>query len=162
MAQNLNQFTQTPVIGSLDLATNPNPAVFTCRFKDASDSEGTTLKPGEPVKLVDLAGSDIVGPPIVDEMTDINDGGSFGVCLYDTKKNPKVDNDICQIATEGAVVWMEASAAIARGASVSAVLDAPGEVVTATTGDILGKALDKAAGDGSMLRVLIKPVAVST
>lgn len=160
--QNMNQFRQTAIVGELDLATNPNPNVFTCRFKDASSTDGTELSPGEPCKLIDLGSDDIVGPPIVDEMADINDGGSFGVCVYSTKDNNNTDGALVQVAGEGSVMWLEASAAIARGASVSAVLASPGEVVTATTGDILGIALDKAAGDGSMLRVLIKPVAVST
>lgn len=162
MGQNLNQFSQTAAVGEVDLQTSPNASLFTCRFKDASETADTTLKPGEPAKLVDLGASDFIGLPLVDEMADINDGGSFGVCVLDTKNNPKVDGDVCQIAAEGTVVWLEASAAILRGASVSAVLASPGEVVTATTGDILGIALDKAAADGSMLRVLIKPVAVST
>lgn len=160
--QNMNQFVQSAIVGELDLQSNPNPAIFTCRFKDASETALTTLKPGEPCKLIDLGASDIVGPPIVDEMADSNDGGAFGLCVYSTKDNGVADNAIVQIAGEGAVMWLEASAAISRGASVAAVLSAPGEVVTATTQDIIGIALDKAAGDGSMLRVLIKPVAVST
>lgn len=162
MSQNPNQFKQAAVVGEVDLQTNPNPAMYTCRFKDASETDGTTLKPGEPCKLIDLGASDIVGPPIVDEMADDNDGGAFGVKVFSTKKNESVDNDIVQVATEGAVIWLEASAAIARGAKVAAVLSAPGEVVTLTTEDQLGIALDKAAADGDMLRVLIKPVAVST
>jgi len=162
MSQNLNQFKQTAVVGDIDLQTNPNPALFPCLFKDASETADTVVIPGEPVKLVDLGASDIVGPPIVDEMADDNDGGALGVVVYTTKENTHSDGDIVQVAGEGTVIYLEASAAIARGAKVSAVLASPGQVVTTTTEDELGTALDKASASGDLIRVLIKPVAVST
>ena len=162
MAVNMNQFKQTAVVGQVDLDNTPREAMYTCRFKDASDTEGTTLVPGEPVKLVDLGSSDIVGPPIVDEMADDNDGGAFGVNIYNTKDNSAVDGEIVQIAGEGAVVFLNSGAAISRGAKVAAVLATPGNVITATTEDELGVALDKATGANELIRVRIKPVAVST
>ena len=160
--QNMNQFKQTAIVGELDLQSNPNPAVFTCRFVDASKTDDTELNPGEPCKLIDQGSDDIVGPPIVDEMADDNDSGAFGLCVYSTKENNNTTGKIVQVATEGAVMWVEASAAIARGAKLAAVLAAPGEVVTQTDEDQVGIALDKAAADGDMLRMLVKPVAVST
>jgi len=159
--QNLNQFKQTPVVGKLADDTTGRVFTLTCRFKDAQTT-GNNLEPGTPVKLVDLGASDFSSPPIVDFMADDNDGGALGVALWDTKKNPKEDSDLVQVALEGSIVYLEASAAISRGASVAAVLAAPGEIVTATTQDILGVALDKAAADGDVIRVRIKPVAVST
>ena len=158
---NLNQFNMENVVGSVDLETTGRVNAMTCRFKDVSD-ESDTLVPGQAVKLVDLGASDFLSPPIVDEMADNNDGGALGVVIYSTKENSYTDNAIVQVATEGTVVFLEASAAIARGAKVAAVLAAPGEIVTATTEDELGIALDKAAADGDLIRVLIKPVAVST
>ena len=49
---------------------------------------------------------------------------------------------------------MEASAAIARGATLE--IEPSGEkVVTRTTGTVIGRALDKASADGDLIRVLI-------
>ena len=45
MSQNMNQFNQSAEVGELDLQTNPNPATFTCKFKDASETADTTLSP---------------------------------------------------------------------------------------------------------------------
>jgi len=151
---NMNQFKQTPVVGSLDLTVNSSPMVFTCRFKDASD-EGAELVPGEGVNLVDLGSSDTIGPPIVDERatTDV----IFGVKIYNTKSNTAEDGDIVQIAGDGAVVFMNAGAAIARGAEVELVDATPGNVITsAGTNRILGKALDKASAADDLVRILIK------
>ena len=154
MSQNMNQFKQTPVVGSVDLQTNANPAMFTCRFKDVS-AGGATLVPGEGVKLVDLGASDFVGPPIVDERatTDV----IFGVKLFTTKENTAEDGDIVQIAGDGAVVFMNAGAAIVRGAKVELVDATPGNVITsAGTNRILGIALDKATAADQVIRVLVK------
>lgn len=152
--QNANQFSQTPVVGSLDLQTNSNPAVFTCRFKDASEG-GATLLPGEGVKLVDLGANDFAGPPIVDERatTDV----IFGVKIFTTKENTAEDGDIVQIAGDGAVIFMNAGAAILRGAEVELVDATPGNVITsAATNRILGVCLDKATAANQTVRILIK------
>lgn len=162
MSQNMNQFKQTKVVGDIDLSVNASPNRFTCTFVDASDTDGTTLVPGEGVILKDLGSSDVAGiPPIVDERASDNDA-IFGVKIYDTKKNASVSEDIVQIAGKGSVVYMNAGAAIARGARVALVLATPGNVVTATTESEVGTALDKAAASGTLIRVLIDPLTVST
>lgn len=155
MAQNLNQFNQTPVVGDVDLQSNPNPALFTCRFEDVSATAGTTLVPGEGVILADLGANDpLVGPPIVDERA-ANTDAIFGVNIYKTEKNSAVDGDIVQIAGSGAVVYMNAGAAINRGADVEFVLATPGNVITQSTGTTLGVALDKATAADQIIRVLV-------
>ena len=154
MAQNMNQFVQTPVVGNLDLQTNPNPSVFTCRFVDASATTGTTLVPGEGTLLIDRGASDTPGPPIVDERAaDAN--AIFGVKIYTTESNESASGAIVQIAGSGAVIFMNAGAAIARGASVALVLATPGNVVTQTSETVLGIALDKASAANDIIRVLI-------
>jgi hypothetical protein len=50
---------------------------------------------------------------------------------------------------------MEASAAIARGASVE-IVPTGIKVATLTTGTLVGVALDKAAANGDLIRVAIK------
>lgn len=145
-----NQFNQTNVIGSLDLVTNPNPGVFYCRYYHASD----TLQAGEGVILTDRGASDTPGSPIVTQRAaDAN--AIFGVNVFDPKDAEKSSGDRINVATSGAVIWMEASAAISRGASVALVLATPGQVVTRTTETVLGTALDKASASGDLVRVLI-------
>jgi len=160
--QNMNQFTQTPVVGELDLQSNPNPAIFTCMFKDASETDDTTMVPGEGAKLKDLGASDILGiNPIVDERALVSDP-IFGVKVFSTKKNAAVDGEIVQIAGEGAVIFMNSGAAILRGAIVQLVLATPGNVVTHASGSHLGVALDKASAADKIVRVLIKTLTVAT
>ena len=155
MAQNMNQFVQTPVVGDLDLQSNPNPAVITCRFIDASATADTTLVPGEGVNLVDLGASDFAGDPLVDERA-ANTDAIFGVNTYKTQKNASESRDIVQIALRGAVVYMNSGAAILRGATVELVLATPGNVITQSTGTALGRALDKATAADQTIRVLIQ------
>lgn len=145
----INQFGQSNIIGSLDLTMNPNPS-FACRYYHASEE----IVPGEGVILVDRGASDTPGAPIVTKRSaDAN--AIFGVNIFDAKNASKASGKMIQIATSGMVITMEASAAIARGASVALVLATPGQVVTRTTETILGKALDKASASGDLVRILI-------
>jgi hypothetical protein len=150
----MNQFKQTAAVGEVDLQTNPNPNIFTVRFYDVSDTASTTLVPGEGTILVDLGASDFGGVPIVDERAADSDA-IFGIKTFSTKKNDSESNDIVQVAGSGTVIWMNAGAAIARGASVALVLATPGNVITRTTETIAGKALDKATGENQLIRVLV-------
>ena len=160
--QNMNQFNQTPVVGELDLQTNPNPASFTCLFKDKSETADTTLVPGEGAMLIDLDTDDIVGiNPIVDERPLVS-SPIFGVKVFSTKKNAAVDGEIVQIAGEGAVVFMNSGAAILRGAVVQLVLATPGNVVTYASGSELGVALDKVSAADKIVRVLIRTLTIAT
>lgn len=160
--QNMNQFAQTPVVGELDLQSNPNPSVFTCLFKDKSETASTTLVPGEGAKLIDLDTDDIVGVnPIVDERALVSDP-IFGAKVFSTKKNAAVDGEIVQIAGEGAVMFMNSDAAILRGAKVELVLGTPGNVKTYSSGSEFGTALDKVGAADKIVRVLIKTLTVAT
>lgn len=161
MSQNMNQFNQSAEVGELDLQTNPNPATITCKFKDVSATADTTLIPGEGAKLIDLGGSDIIGPPIVDERALVGDP-IFGVKVFSTKKNAAVDGEMVQIAGKGAVMFMNAGAAIVRGAEVQLVLATPGNVVTYASGSKLGICLDKATAADQIVRVLIDTLTVAT
>lgn len=150
--QNMNQFKQTQIVGTLDLSSNINNAI-TCRFR-YDDSSADTLLPGEGVKLVDLGVNDSVGPPIVDERA-LDADVIFGVKLYTPKKNTSEVGEIVQIARPGDIVNMNSGAAIARGAEVALVLATPGNVITKTTEAVLGIALDKVAGANEIVRVQI-------
>lgn len=150
---NVNQFAQGPVVGQLDLVTNPNPSVMTVRYNDQATITNEII-PGEGAKLVDLGANDSVGPPIVDERTADADA-IFGVKISDTKQNTVNPGAIFEIAGKGGVIWMNANAAILRGAKVALVLATPGNVVTLGAEEQYGIALDKAAGADTLLRVQI-------
>lgn len=152
--QNLNQFGKLPIVGDLDLQTNPNPFIFTCRFVDVSATANTTLSPGEGVLLVDLGANDSQGPPIVDERA-ANTDAIFGIKTYVTEQNATPTDNRVEIAGSGAVIYMNAGAAINRGAAVELVLATPGNVITQATGTTLGTSLDKATAADQVIRVLI-------
>jgi len=150
---NMNQFKQGNVVGELDLQTGNNAAVFTVLLSPESASAGVV--PGEGLKLIDLAGNDVAGvPPIVD-VRGLDADAIFGVNVFNTKKNTTEKGNIVQAAGKGAVMWLNAGAAIARGANVSLVLATPGNVVTTTAETVLGVALDKATAADQLIRVLI-------
>jgi len=152
--QNMNQFKQSTVVGELDLQTSANPAVFTVLLSPESATTG--MVPGEGVKLVDLGASDFRGiNPIVDVRA-LDADAIFGVKVFNTKKNSNVAGEVIQIAGKGAAIWLNAGAAILRGASVDLVLATPGNVVMADGATVLGVALDKATAADQLIRVLIQ------
>lgn len=146
MTQVSNQFSQTPVTGMLDLAFSPNtiPCVVL-------STEATALIPGQCVKLVDNTS----GIPTVTAIAADTDN-VFGVVAYNQKDPSFAAGDVVEIACDMDVIYMTASAAIARGAAVMAVVTGS-KVATATVGKtVIGFAFDKAAADGSVIRVYLK------
>ena len=145
MAQNSNQFVQAVEKGMIDLTINP--AVISVQVDAA---QGTALVPGQLVKLATTAG----GVPKVIASAAVGDD-HFGVVVFNRKTASFAANSMMEVACFGSVVYMEASAAITRGAAV-AYSGAGLKVATAVaTNTIVGKALDTAAGDTSLLRVFI-------
>ena len=146
MAQLQNQFAQTEIKGSMDLRFNP--AVMSAQI---DSSEVGTLVPGQAVTLVDSAGG---VPKVIAAAADTAD--VFGFIVYDIKSTGFVALDKVEIATmRDNVQYMEAGAAVARGAKVMIVVTGS-KVVLATTGKtIVGRALDKATASGDLIRVTI-------
>lgn len=145
MTQFINQFEQTPVKGLLSEAINDN--MFDVRIDPASVA---TLNGGAPVKIVDVAGENI----IVDLATLAADD-IFGFIPVTAKTNEYTAGDLTRAAINLSVMYMEAGAAIARGADLE-ILPAGVKVVTNAGGTSIGRALDKATADGDLIRVLIK------
>lgn len=145
MTQTSNQFAQTTEKGLLSEAINHN--IFNVRIDPASVA---TLNGGAPIKIVDVAGEQI----IVDLATAAADD-IFGFLPIGIKKNEFVAGDLYEVAINMSVMYMEASAAIARGADLE-ILPAGVKVVTQSAGTSIGRALDKATADGDLIRVLIK------
>jgi hypothetical protein len=146
MTQNINQFSQAPVQGQLDLRFNTN--TVTCQV---DTSQATAMVPGQAVKLVDSAG----GVPKVIAATDDADD-VYGFINYDIKDREFVAFDAVEVSVmHDNVMYMTADAAIARGAEVAVVI-ADVEVRTAVATDrIVGRAYDKATAAGQLIRVTI-------
>lgn len=145
MSVNINQFAQTPTKGQADLSLNPN--TLGCQV---TSDEATALVPGQAVKLVDSLG----GVPKVTAVTADTDD-IFGVVLYNVKNATFPALQALEVAAQDNVVYMEASAAIARGAKVMYVVTGQ-KVATATAGKtVVGFAFDKATASGDLIRVYL-------
>lgn len=143
MTQNVNQFGMSLEKGLLTLSKDN---LFDVKVDDASVA---TLVNGAAVKITDTTDSQIT----VNIATAATDP-IFGFVVYESRKNAHVAGDLIRIACIGSVMQMEASAAIARGATVE-IVPTGEKVVTRSTGTVIGRALDKAAADGDLIRVLI-------
>ena len=141
-----NQFAQAPVQGMPDLKFDPSTISVEI---DGSSAGG--LVAGQAVTLVDSADG---VPKVVEAAADTDD--VFGFLQYDIKSKTYEPYDKAEISFfRGNVMYMTASAAIARGAKVAIVVSGS-KIVTASTGQrIVGRALDKAAADGDLIRVII-------
>lgn len=147
MTQDINQQSLTSEKGMLDLAPNDN--LFNCRIDPASLSILTNLN-GAAFKLLDVAGQTFVV-----DLAAADDPNIFGFLPFEVKKNSYVAGDFIRLAATQCIMIMEASAAIARGASVE-IVPTGIKVATLTTGTLVGVALDKAASNGDLIRVAIK------
>ena len=143
---NPNQFSQSVVKGLADLRFNGN--IISCQV---DENQSTALVAGQCVMLKDVAG----GAPVIEAIADDEDG-VFGVVVRSAKDSDFPALSHLEIASDSCVVYMEASAAIARGAEVMPVVS--GSKVATVSGNSkakIGVALDKAAADGDLIRVLI-------
>ena len=145
MTQNLNQFAPTTEQGLLDLARNYN--LISCRIDPASVAVFTA---GTAVKLTDVAGKILIVEKAV-----IGDD-IYGFVVYSNKKLAPSAGDFIEAALFSSVMYMTASAAIARNANLQ-IVSASNKVATlATVGaTFVGRAIDKAAADGDLIRVMI-------
>lgn len=149
-----NTFAQAPIQGLLDMRFNPN----TLPVQIDSSSAGS-LVPAQAVKMVDSAGGE---PKVVECTADTDD--VYGFINYDQKSRSFEPYDKAEIsALRGNIMYMVASGAISRNAQVMIVV-ASTKVATATSGKrVVGRALDKAAADGDVIRVVIDlPGALAT
>lgn len=144
--QAINQFGQLPLQGQIDQLLSPNtiPCVVDL-------SQSGQLVAGQAVKLVDNLG----GPPKIIGCTADTDV-VFGYINYSTKTSAYNPGDACQVSISWNVMYMTASAAIARGAPIKPVISGQ-KIVTAAAGNLVsGYAFDKATANGDLIRVLIK------
>lgn len=151
LTQNQNQFAQTALLGQVTMA--PNPSIIPVKIYIGSVA--TKLQAGQAVKLVDQAGPEIQVDEVDDDST-----LPFGVIIYNPRKNTYAAGDTLEIALAGSVVYLETSAAIARGAKV--MIDPTGPTVSTLTGlptnCELGICLDKPTASGQLARILLNPL----
>lgn len=149
-SQNPNQFAQTPLLGQVDLRVDYNTIAV-----EIDVSQVAPLYAGSPVKIVDSAGG---VPKVVGCAADSDN--VFGFINYNVKNKAFLAGDAAEISQDGNVMFMVATAAIARGAQV--VLDlvtAPWGGIAPAAGNsgknIVGWAVDKAVNPGDFFRVRI-------
>tara|TARA_R110000751_G_scaffold299695_4_gene411074 strand:- start:17396 stop:17845 length:450 start_codon:yes stop_codon:yes gene_type:complete len=145
MTQSVNQFGITSEVGSDALAVNSN--VITCRIDPASVA--TDIVSGQAVVLVDTASTEI----LVDKAAAATDA-IVGFVKHNPVENNPQKGALVEVMLDNSFMRMEASAAIARGATLQITTDR--KVVTQTTGTKIGVCLDKAAASGALVRVMIK------
>lgn len=151
MAQTTNQFGQTQVAGDLDLQFPGNVI-----SGQVYASEATALVAGQAVKLVDSAG----GVPKVTALTS-NTDAIFGFAVRNLKDTDFAAGTRLELAQMNATMYMTANGAIARGADVEYVYGT-GKVTTALgVNPVCGYALDKAAADGDLIRVVVRVPSVA-
>lgn len=147
MTQNVNQFAQTPEQGFLDLQTGQSNVLN----GGISLSEAGTLIAGQAVKMEDSAG----GVPKFLKLA-ANTDKTFGFVVYNQKDTGFTAGMGASIAIDGSVMYMTAGAAIARGAKLEVVYTTDKVITSAGTNPVVGIALDKAAADTDLIRVLIQ------
>ena len=152
--QNLNQFGQLPIKGSLDLGITKSGVISGV----VSASQSTALVPGQRVKLDTAA--DISTPSFV---AAAYNEGAIGIVIQGLRKSPSAYSATVGEAIEVALTfgpcscqYMESSAAISAGAKVE-TLQATVAIVApyATTNNLVGYALDGCSAAGKLIRVLI-------
>jgi hypothetical protein len=146
ITQKLNQFKPSAMPGDSVKGANLNKV--SARINPASTS--TALFAGQAVKLVTGASPEILVVAIA------AGDAVFGVIVYTVKKNTYAAADVVEIALDQSVVWLEASAAITRGAPV-ATDPATGTVAPAAAGaPATGVALSESTAAAQVVAVYIK------
>lgn len=155
LGQQMNSFTQAPILGQVDLVPSPN--VITAQI--ISSSTAPAIQVGDAVKLVTGTSATI----LVDICTGPTDGPVLGVIPYNERKNLYSAGDLIEVAQVNTYVYLKASAAVARGAKVTttASTTANDPLVTTvsvpSTQYVTGIAVDVATAANQLIRVQIAP-----
>jgi len=144
-----NQFAQSNIAGMVDLRFPYNSVAVQI---DASQSG--SLYAGSAVKMVDSAD----GIPKVVGCS-ANSDEVLGFINFDIKTVAFIAGAAAEISMSGNVMYLYATAAIARGAQVQLDISSPAcvtAVVASSGADIVGWAYDKASAAGALIRVFLK------
>lgn len=153
MAQNVNQFAQTAVLGQADLEFNGS--VISAA---TSVNQATALVAGQFVKVENSVG----GVPKVLALAAATDGVA-GVVLRNLKDASFPASARLELGLEGTVVWLNSQGAIARWSNVEAVFATNGNVAASGgINPVVGFAFDEATAANQLIRVFLRtPVGVS-
>jgi hypothetical protein len=148
--QSQNQFAQSPYLGMIDMRFPYNTVSV-----QIDVSQATALYAGSAVKMVDSAD----GTPKVVGCAAATDE-VLGFINFDIKTVQFLAGSLAEISMAGNVMYLYATAAIARGAQVVLDLSTNGGVKTipgGSSGDnVVGWAYDKATAAGQLIRVFLK------
>ena len=150
---NINSFAVTQVAGQPDLQFQGS--VVTARV---SSNQATALVAGQAVKLEN---SGLQGLPNVLAITADTDK-VFGIVLRNLKDQTFAAGHTVEIARDQSVVYLPASAAIARGAAVEIDYSTLQVTTWGGTNTCIGEAFDAAVNTGDLIRVWVKLPIVST
>lgn len=141
---NINQFAMTQVAGELDLEFNGS--VVTARV---SPNQATALQQGQPVKIEN---SGAQGLPNVLALA-ANTDKTWGIVVRNLKDAQAPTNAAIEVARSESVMYLPASAAIARGAPVEIDFAAFTVKTWAGVNPIIGEAYDQGVNVGDIIRV---------
>jgi hypothetical protein len=144
-----NQFQLAPYLGTVDMRFNYNTVSALIDV-----SQVGSLSAGAAVKMVDS----VDGVPKVVGCA-ANSDDTFGFINFDIKSQGFVAGVPCELSLSGNVIYLYATAAIARGARVQLDLSTMGGVgplVGSSGADVVGYAFDKATAAGQLIRVHVR------
>lgn len=146
--QNMNQFAQTPIKGSIAAIVNP-----TTLSVQIDINSGSTLYAGSAVKLVaGTANTILVDLAIATDTI-------FGFIIYNPKKGSFTAGDTVEIALPNSVIYLESYGAFNRGQNLEYYATGTRVTVSAGTNPIVGTALDTSTASGQLVRVYVRTVA---
>ena len=148
MVQNINQFQQAPSKGDKDLGILSDNVISVQLATGSAE-----LFPGDAVVAVDNASKlpEVTGVTAVTDQT-------LGFIARNNKDNNYVAGDRMEIAISGTVLYLESGGAIGRFEGVEANADGTKVVSAGGVNPEIGKAFDKAAQNGDLIRVIVDTV----
>jgi hypothetical protein len=144
-----NQFAQTSLVGMIDMRF-PYDTISV----QIASTQATALYAGAAVKMVDSADG---VPKVIGCSADTDE--VLGFINFDIKTVQFVAGSLAEISMSGNVIYLFATAAIARGAQVALDVTTMGGVkplVGSGAANIVGWAVDKASAAGALIRVFVK------
>lgn len=151
MSQLLNQFSQTPVQGDLDLEISTGSgSVFSAVV---NSTQATAIVAGQALKWATT--TFLGGPPQV--LAAAAGDQICGFAVRNLKDASVPANNRLEMAGEDCAMWLTANAAISRGQAVEIVAATPG-LVNPSAGilPVIGYALDTALNNGDLIRVILR------
>lgn len=151
MSQLLNQFSQTPVQGDLDLEISTGAGSVISAV--VNSTQATAIVAGQALKWATT--TFLGGPPQV--LAAASGDQICGFSVRNLKDASVAATNRLEMAMDDSCMWLTANAAIARGQAVEAVVATPG-LVQASAGilPVIGYAIDTALNNGDLIRVVLK------